>query len=60
MKSRNFVAIAMFVQFRGKGGAMKDRRVARGGARNVERDFRAEYELDCQERAAERQAQKAS
>ena len=36
---RNFTAITMNKQFRGKGGPMKDRRSPKGGARNSQREL---------------------
>ena len=36
---RSGVAVAMNLHYRGKGGTMKDRRAARKGARNKQRDY---------------------
>lgn len=38
---RNAVAVAMFVQFHGKGGVMRDRRAERGGSKNRQAAYRA-------------------
>jgi hypothetical protein len=44
---RNLTAIAMRVQFAGKGGVMRDRRARRGGTYNEARDLLDEYQELC-------------